>query len=90
MFPTTCLQAPSDTQPQYGSLDAIQDLDVTNTETVSPLILYPGVKSPPIIYSFILYHFVLQGVFPHERKLCARTKLTSCIVHVGHSVTVAL
>lgn len=31
MFPTTFLQAPSATHPQYGSLEAIQDLDGTDT-----------------------------------------------------------
>lgn len=44
---TTCLQAPSDTQPQYGSLEAIQDLNVTNTQTHTHhqhfIIWYTGV-----------------------------------------------
>lgn len=38
VLPTTCLQAPSDTQPQYGSLEAIQDLEDNTPHTISPLL----------------------------------------------------
>lgn len=37
VFPTTFLQAPSDTQPQYGSLEAMHDLRATNTKGREPL-----------------------------------------------------
>lgn len=35
MFPTTFLQAPSATQPQYGSLEAMQDLDDSETNAIN-------------------------------------------------------
>lgn len=45
VFHTTCLQAPSDTQPQYGSLEAIQDLDVTHAHAHTPSAPHIGCRS---------------------------------------------
>lgn len=49
MFPTTFLQAPSATQPQYGSLEAMHDLDGTHKKktAISLASCKQRIVSPP-------------------------------------------